>query len=316
MPAIDEPRTVARRVVEATGSGVVRIGRHGGRGCGFVVADGVVVTNAHNLRDRTTEVTFADGRAVQGRAVGVDVDGDLAVLEVDTGEATPLAWSAADAEVALGDVVHAVARTGDGVRVTTGAVSGTDRSFRGPRGRRIGHGVEHTALVARGTSGSPIVDGQGAVLGISTLRLGDGFTIALPSDSDLRQRVDRLRAGDTPSRRKLGVALAPADVTQKLRRAVGLADRDGVLVRVVESGSPADRAGIQSGDLLTRVGDVEVTTFDDVGAALEAVADQPTVRLHLLRGADELDVEVAFDEPSDGPSDEPADGTSDEPSEG
>jgi S1-C subfamily serine protease len=296
MPATDEPRTVVRRIVDAAGSGVVRIGRHGGRGCGFVVDDGIVVTNAHNLRDRTTEVGFADGRAVQARALGVDVDGDLAVLEVDTAGARPLAWAGSPAE--LGDVVHAVARTGDGVRVTSGAVSGVGRTFRGPRGRRITQGVEHTALLARGTSGSPIVDADGAVLGISTLRLGDGFTIALPSGDELRRQVERLRAGEVPSRRVLGIALAPAPVTRRLRRAVGLADRDGVLVRVVEDGSPADRAGVRSGDLLTRIGDVEVASVDDVAAALEGLGDGGTTRLHVVRGTDELDLDVAFDEPA------------------
>ena len=306
MPAIDEPRTVARRVVDATGSGVVRIGRHGGRGCGFVVAEGVVVTNAHNLRDRTTEVGFADGRAVQARALGIDADGDLAVLEVDTGPATPLEWS--DGDVALGDLVHAVAHTGDGVRLTSGTVSGIGRTFRGPRGRRIADGLEHTALLARGTSGSPIVDDQGKVLGISTLRLGDGFTIALPSGDDLRRRVERLQAGETPSRRVLGIALAPAHVTQRLRRAVGLPDRDGVLVRVVEDGSPADRAGIQSGDLLTRVGDVDVASVDDVATALEGATADATVTVHLLRGTDELDLEVTFDAPAEPASGPAADG--------
>lgn len=305
MPATDEPRTVARRIVDATESGVVRIGRHRGRGCGFVVDTGIVVTNAHNLRDRTTEVSFADGRAVQARALGVDLDGDLAVLEVDTGDAVPLAW--ADGSAELGDVVHAVARTGDGVRVTTGAVSGVGRSFRGPRGRRITDGVEHTALLARGTSGSPVVDASGAVVGISTLRLGDGFTIALPSGAELQDRVTQLRAGETPQRRMLGIALAPAHVTLRLRRAVGLTDRDGVLVRVVETGSPADRAGIQSGDLLTKVGDTDVTSVDDVAAGLDRSATSPSVRLHVVRGTDELDLDVSFE-----PSDEPADGPADE----
>jgi serine protease Do len=232
--------------------------------------------------------------------VGVDLDGDLAVLEVDTAGATPLAWADAGADVALGDVVHAVARTGDGVRLTSGTVSGVGRTFRGPGGRRIGHGVEHTALVARGTSGSPIVDDRGAVLGISTLRLGDGFTIALPSDGDLRQRVERLRSGETPSRRVLGIALAPAHVTQRLRRAVGLPDRAGVLVRVVESDSPADRAGVQPGDLVTRIGDVDVASVDDVATGLERSADGPTVRLHVLRGTDDLDLDVTFDADPDG----------------
>jgi len=292
MPENDSPRDTAHRIVGATESGVVRIGRHGGRGCGFVVDDGIVVTNAHNLRDRTTEVGFADGRAVQARALGVDLDGDLAVLEVDTAGATPLTWSEGPAE--LGDVVHAVARTGDGVRVTSGAVSGVGRSFRGPRGRRITDGVEHTALLARGTSGSPVVDGDGKVLGISTLRLGDGFTVALPSGAELRDRVARLRTGEAPQRRVLGVALAPAQVSQRLRRAVGLPDRDGVLVRVVETGSPGDRAGLLAGDLITRVGETDVVSVDDVAAALDRAVAEPTVRLHVLRGTDELDIEVDF----------------------
>jgi len=292
MPATEEPRIAARRVVDATQSGVVRIGRHGGRGCGVVIDAGVVVTNAHNLRDRTTEVTFADGRAVQARALGVDVDGDLAVLEVDTADATPLTWASEPTE--LGDVVYAVARTPDGIRVTSGEVSGVDRSFRGPRGRRITDGLEHTALLARGTSGSPIVDASGKVLGLSTLRLGDGFTIALPASAELQARVAQLRAGEAPRRRLLGVALAPAHITRRLRRAVGLADRDGVLVRVVEDDSPADRAGLQPGDLLTKVGDTDVTSVDDVASALEQVGEGATVRLHVVRGTDELDLDASF----------------------
>ncbi|MDQ2651382.1 MAG: hypothetical protein M3Z03_17735, partial [Actinomycetota bacterium] len=77
----------ARTVDRTAGPSVVRIGRQGGRGCGIVVADGHVLTNAHNLRDRTTEVTFADGRTAQGEAVAADGDGDLVVLAVDTGAA-------------------------------------------------------------------------------------------------------------------------------------------------------------------------------------------------------------------------------------
>lgn len=292
MPAHDEPRTAARSIVDAAASGVVRIGRHGGRGCGVVVDTGVVLTNAHNLRDRTTEVTFADGRAVQARALAIDPDGDLAVLEVDTGEATPLAWS--DSTVDIGDTVYAVARTGDGVRLTSGSVSGVERTFRGPRGRRITDAFEHTALLARGTSGSPVVDAAGAVVGLSTLRLGDGFTVALPADAALRSRVEKLRAGEAPQRRMLGVALAPARITQRLRRAVGLPDRDGVLVRVVEEGSVADQAGLQTGDLLTQVGDRAITSVDDVAAALEGVPAGGSVMLHVVRGTDELDLEATF----------------------
>ena len=96
------------------------------------MADGLVVTNAHNLRDRTTLVTFADGRSVQGRATGIDVDGDLSVLAVDTGGVPALAW--ADSPADLGLPVYAVATLPGGRRVTAGRVSAVDRSFRGPRG--------------------------------------------------------------------------------------------------------------------------------------------------------------------------------------
>jgi serine protease Do len=293
MGVAEELREQTRRVVETAGSAVVRIGSHGGRGCGFVVERNVVVTNAHNLRDRTTEVTFADDRAVQGRASGVDIDGDLAVLEVDTGDVEPLSW--ADAPTELGDPVFAVARTGDGPRVTVGTVSALDRSFRGPRGRRITDGVEHTAPMARGSSGSPIVDQDGRLLGISTLRLGDGFSIALPVGPELRARIDGLRAGEAPRRRLLGVALAPAHVSQRLRRAVGLADRAGVLVRGVEAGSPADRAGIQNGDLITAAGEVDVTSVDDLAGAIEGLPDGGSLPIHVVRGTDELDISVSFD---------------------
>jgi S1-C subfamily serine protease len=267
-----------------------------------------VLTNAHNLRDRTTQVTFADGRAAQGRATGVDVDGDLTVLAVETGDTPALAWAAGPADagspgggvpVDWGTTVFSVARTGDGVRVTSGRVSGLDRAFRGPRGRLVTGGIEHTAPMARGSSGSPLVDEQGRLLGVTTLRLGDGFSIARAADADLRRRVDELAAGEEPRRRLLGVGIAPAHVAHKMRRAVGLPERDGVLVRAVEEGSPADRAGIVRGDLITAAGGREVTDADDLFAALADVAEGGELTLHVVRVTDELDVTVSFAEPAD-----------------
>src|SRR5215207_751358 len=120
MPVIDELREVVRQAADQSAGSVVSIGRHG-RGTGFVIAQNRVLTNAHNLRDRTTSVGFADGRSVQGEVVGSDVDGDLVVLDVDTGEAPPLAW--ADDAVTFGDVVIAVTAGRGQRRVTWGQVS-------------------------------------------------------------------------------------------------------------------------------------------------------------------------------------------------
>jgi serine protease Do len=282
--------SAARAVAAAVAGSTVAIGRNG-RGAGIVLAPGQVLTNAHNLRDRTTEVAFADGRAEQGAVTAVDPDGDLVVLEVDTAGAAALPWR--DEPVEAGDVVFAAGPNGRGVRVTLGLVTTTGRPFRGPRGRRIDASIEHSAPVARGSSGGPLVDPDGHLVGINTHRIGDGFTLALPADADLRRRVDELARGEAPDRRRLGVAIASAPVSRRLRRAVGLPDRAGLLVRGVESGSPAARAGVHEGDLVVAAGGSPVTEVDDLFAALDHAGE--TIELVVVRGTDdERTVTVSF----------------------
>jgi serine protease Do len=299
-----DQRQTVQRVADAVAPAVVRIGRHGGRGCGVVVADGLVATNAHNLRDRTTEGSFADGRSVQGRATAVDADGDLTVLAVDTGGIAPPAW--AEAAPDEGAAVFAVAAIPGGRRITQGSVSAVDRSFRGPRGRLVTGAVEHTAPLGRGTSGSPVVDAEGRIVGLTTLRLGDGLSLAQPAGPELRRRLDDLAAGQARPRVVLGVGLAPDHVARRLRRSVGLPERAGALVRGVAADGPADRAGLAVGDLVTRVGDADVATTADLEAALAALEPGATVTVHVVRGADEIDLEVTFP-PPEAPEDAPGD---------
>ena len=113
MPVLEDLSSAARSVVTELGSAVVSIGTDG-RGSGLVIAAGKVLTNAHNLRDRTTLVTFADGRAEQGSVAGADQDGDLVVLDVDTGSTPPAAW--AEEMPTEGDVVFALSRGGHRTR--------------------------------------------------------------------------------------------------------------------------------------------------------------------------------------------------------
>ena len=282
----------ARSAAEGVGPSVVRIGRGGGRGCGIVLGDGLVATNAHNLRDRTTTVTFADARESQGEVIAADHDGDLAVLRVDTNGAPAVSWGG---PAAVGDVVFAVARSGaGGTRVSFGIVSATERAFRGPRGRRIKGSLEHTAPLPRGSSGSPVIAVDGTVVGLSTHRIGDGFYLALPADEDLRARLDALAAGTARRRPLLGIGLAPAHVARALRRSVGLSDREGLLVRGVEEGSPAAEAGLAEGDLLVRAGDRELRAVDDLFDALDGVADGGSLDVGVVRGDEERTVTVRF----------------------
>ncbi len=295
MGALEELEQAVGQIAGQVGGSVVGIGRGWGRGSGVVVADGRVVTNAHNLRGDEVTVVFAGGRSATGHVRGVDVDGDLAVVDVDTAGAPAVSWADPGSPVAVGTVVFALASPGGRQRVTAGLVSAVDRAFRGPRGRRIAGSVEHTAPLARGSSGGPVVNRAGQLVGLNTHRLGEGFYVALPADAELRGRIDALARGESPARPRLGIGIAPGGVARKLRRAVGLPERDGLLVRVVEEASPADRAGVRAGDLVVAVDGQPVSDADQLYEALDRVSG-PSLALGIVRGVEERTVTVTFGE--------------------
>jgi serine protease Do len=295
MSTIDDLQDAIGRVAERVGPAVVGIGsRH--RGSGLVLGDGKVLTNAHNIRGDEVTVTFADGRSTRGRLAGIDVDGDLAVVDVDTGGATPVEW-ADGGGAGPGTIVFGLSAVGGGgTRTTLGTISAVARAFRGPGGRRISGSIEHTAPLAPGSSGGPVVDADGRLLGVNTNRLGEGFYLAIPSDDALRQRLDALGRGESVRRQRLGVAVAPAHVARRLRASVGLPERDGLLVRGVEDGSLAARAGIQEGDLIVEAAGRPVTDADALFEAL-GTAELP-FEVKLVRGSEERTVAVGGGEAS------------------
>jgi S1-C subfamily serine protease len=282
------------QVVDSVGPTVVGLGRGWG-GSGVVIGPGRVLTNAHNVRHDQVTVTFADGRRADGRVAAADGDLDVAVIEVDTGEVPAIEWASETAAPQIGRTVLALANpAGRGLRVTPGFVSSTARSFRGPRGRRIAGAIEHTAPLPRGSSGGPLVDSDGHLLGINSIRVDGGLILALPADQALRDRVEALGRGEAPKRVRLGVAIAPPRVARKLRRAVGLPERDGVLVRAVEEGSPAGNAGIERGDLIVSAGGQELERVDVLYEALDAARGTGSIKLTILRGTDERVVTVTL----------------------
>jgi S1-C subfamily serine protease len=289
MSVVDDLSTTARSVLASLGGAVVSIGQDG-RGSGLVISPGKVLTNAHNLRDRTTLVTFADGRAEQGSVSGSDEDGDLVVLEVDTASVAPATW--AEQLPAAGDVVFALSRGGHRPRISFGMVTAVDLAFDGPRGRQVHGGVEHTAPLVRGSSGGPVADADGRVVGLNTHRIGRGFYVARPIDAGLRSTIDDLAAGKSVVRPRLGIALAPPEVAAKLRASVGLPPRDGLLVRGVEEDGPAAAAGIAEGDLLVAAGDTPLVSIEALHDALGAASE--TLVLTVVRGTEERVVTVTF----------------------
>jgi serine protease Do len=288
MAVLDDLSAAIRAVHAAAAPSVVGVGRRI-RGSGVVIGPNRVLTNAHNLRGDEVTITFRDGRSATGSVRGVDPDGDLAVVDVETADATPLGWAEGDATV--GDVVFGLAATGAGAaRVTAGTVSAVEQAFRGPGGSRIGGSLEHTAPLAPGSSGGPLVDATGRLIGINTNRVGEGFYLARPADAALRERVDALGRGESVSRPRLGIAVAPSMVARRLRRSVGLTDRDGLLVRGVEEGSPADRAGIREGDLLIEAAGRPIPDPDALNQIL--VESGLPIELRIVRGDEERTVSV------------------------
>src|SRR5690349_7533647 len=297
MTIFDEIQTSIAGLAESAGASVVGIGQRWGVGSGIVLGEGRVLTNAHNIRGDKATVTFADGRTAEGTVGGHDVDGDLAVVQADTGQVAALPW--ATGEPAIGMPVFALANPGGrGLRVTFGTVSGIDRSFRGPRGLRITGSLEHTAPLLPGSSGGPVLDAAGQLLGINTNRLGEGFYLAIPADETLQRRVDALARGESVRAPQLGITITPGHLARRMRRAVGLPDAEGLLVRDVADDSPAARAGLARGDLITAVAGQPVRTVDDLSGALQTAGD--TIELNVLRGTDERSIQVAL-----GPNSQP-----------
>ena len=293
MSVIQELQDAVAGAAETVGPSVVGLGRGWGRGSGVVTASGVVLTNAHVLRGEEVAVAFADGRTEHGRVAGLDADLDLAAIAVDTGDAPAVAWDPErPGAVGIGEPVFALANPGGrGLRVTFGMVSATGRSFRGPRGRRIGGSLEHSAPLPRGSSGGPLVDAEHRLLGLNSIRIEGGLILALPADAAMQRRAEALASGSAAERPRLGIAIAPARAARRMRAAVGLPEREGLLVRGVVEDSPAGKAGLQRGDLLVSINGTPLSSVDALFDALESGGE---LTLGVLRGTEEREVAISL----------------------
>jgi serine protease Do len=275
-------------VAERVGPSVVGLGRGWSAGSGVVVAPGRVATVAHAIRRGAPTVVLPDGTRADDAVFTADLDNNLAILEVDTGDAPTVAL--ADEAPGLGAPVVALGDPGGrGLRASLGFVTSAERSVRGPRGRRIAGAIEHSAPLPRGSSGGPLTDAEGRVVGLNAIRLDGGLILAVPLTP---AALERLADPARHEPRRLGIALAPAHVARRMRRAVGLPERDGLLVRAVADGSPADRAGLRRGDLIVSVGGSEADRLDALHEAIDSGANR--IELGVVRGAEELTVSVEF----------------------
>lgn len=286
-----------RRFGEEGGSG----GRPGrpreriAQGSGFVISsDGYVVTNNHVVKNADEVVIgLDDGRSVGAKVVGTDEKTDLALLKItEPGKYTYAEW--ADGTPRIGDWVLAVGNPfGLGGTVTAGIVSA--------RGRDIGSGpyddfLQIDAPVNRGNSGGPTFDLNGRVVGVNTAiyspsggSVGIGF--AIPS-TVARDVISALRENGKVSRGYIGVQIQA--ITPELAESMNLRNNKGALVAETQKGTPAEKAGLESGDVIVAVNGDTIETPRELSRKIAALGPRKTVELTYRRDGRERTVSVTL----------------------
>ena len=281
-------------------------------GSGFVIdRDGTIITNAHVVEgSQDVSVRFEeDGDVVDAKVVGRDPSTDIAVLEVDPGDAKlrpiPLGDSS---KVEVGDPVVAIGNPFGFTRtVTTGIVSALQRQIEAPNGFPIRDVIQTDASINPGNSGGPLLDADGRVIGInsqiatggSSGSVGIGFAVPV---NTVKSLLPKLKQNGTVERPYLGVEMAAVD--EQAADDLNLPVERGALITGVVDDGPADDAGLRAGgtptgagivaggDLIVKVDGKTVKSPDDVGKAIADDEPGETVEVEYYRGDDKKTVAV------------------------
>ena len=262
-------------------------------GTGFVVdGKGHIVTAAHVVEGASSiSVKFQDGTTRTAKVLGTDEATDVAVLAVDPSGLTlhPLALGSS-ASLAIGDPVAAIGDPFTYDRsLSTGVVSGLDRTISAPNGFTVAHAIQTDAALNPGNSGGPVLDASGRVIGIvdqiatnGSSQTSSGVGFAVPIDL-VRSELSKLEAGQTVRHAYFGVSTSDLGT--------GTA---GALIQSVSSSGPAASAGLRSGDVVTRIGSAAIKGTNDLVAAVAAHAPGDRVQVTVKRGSSTRTVTVTF----------------------
>jgi S1-C subfamily serine protease len=270
-------------VVETVGPSVVGIttGRRAsderegpaGAGSGVIIApDGYVLTNQHVVHGASRlDATLTDGRALEAILVGEDVSTDLALIRLG-GTDLPAAVLGRSATLRVGQLVVAIGNPlGFQSTVSAGVVSARGRSFRSRGGRLIENVIQTDAALNPGSSGGPLVDSSGGVVGINTaiIAMAQGLGFAIPIDT-ATWVISELLAHGRVRRASLGLTAQTRPLDRPLGRRLGVTDPHVVEVVAVEPTGPAARAGLRQGDWLVSLDGRATTTVDELHRCLAA----------------------------------------------
>jgi Do/DeqQ family serine protease len=271
-----------------------------GLGSGFVVSsDGLILTNAHVVEgSNQVKVTLKDGQTYQGKVMGTDSLTDVAVIKIEANSLPAITFADSD-NLQPGEWAIAIGNPlGLDNTVTTGIVSATGRSSAqvGVADKRVSF-IQTDAAINPGNSGGPLLNAQGEVIGINTaiIQNASGLSFAIPSNA-ARDIAEELIAKGKADHPFLGIQMA--QITPELKQELKSQKNfevdaaAGILIVDVMPNSPAERAGLKSGDVIQAIGEQKITTADQVQQAVEKVDIGDQLNLGLIRNDRQLDLAV------------------------
>ena len=256
---------------------------------------GYVLTNDHVVNGSTDiKISFADGRVMMGKVVGTDPDSDLAVLRVEGKGLTPITLGQSE-KAAVGDVVLAVGDPfGVGQTVTMGIVSALGRNRLGVNNYE--NFIQTDAAINPGNSGGALVDVNGNLIGINSViysrtggSLGIGFAIPISMAKDV---MEQIIANGSVTRGFVGVN--PQDITPELAESLGLPEARGALVSNVTRASPADKAGLKTGDVITAINDKPIQDSKAAMTVIASLKPGAEAKFNLIRSQKEITATVTI----------------------
>ncbi len=293
--ALDAFSNVVVTVAEALRPAVVNLragsGRRAGSGSGILFTpDGFLLTNHHVIRGHANvQVRLTDGREFPGRVVGADPWTDLAVVQADA-SGLPMATFGDSHQLRVGQLVVAIGSPyGFESTVTAGVVSALGRTLRSITGHLVDNVIQTDAALNPGNSGGPLVDSRARVIGINTAIIApaQGICFAIPINAAKHILPQLMRHGRVVHG-YLGLHGRNVPLRRTLIRRFDLKQSTAVEVVQVETGTPADQAGIRPGDLLVALGDFPVAGVDDLHKLLSQLPVGVPASVVMLRGEQQL----------------------------
>jgi S1-C subfamily serine protease len=289
------PSVVAIEVKKSAGAEDARQAPRGrgeervGAASGFIITpDGFALTNSHVVHGATElKVMLTDGRRLAAQVVGDDPDTDLAVMRIDALDLVPVELGDSTA-LRPGQVAIAIGcPLGFQCTVTTGVISALGRSLRAQNGRMMDAIVQTDAALNPGNSGGPLVNTRGEVIGVNTAVIlpAQGLAFAVPVNT-ARDVAAELISHGRIRRSFVGFGGQTVPLVRQVVRYYQLGQESGVLVIAVETGSPAQAAGLAEGDIIVRAGDRAVTSIEAIQRVLTQTTIGAPMPLTVLRGTE------------------------------